>query len=310
MRWGIVAVTVAVLLTAGCSKDTEGGGLTARLLDQVGDGFDGVSAGPNHLYALGGSQVYPLDSASGEPSGASFTLDALKTRRAVAEDGAIWFTSTDAKPPNRRVAPGGRYDELVLPGDLEGAGVAVSGETGWVMAPFDRKAVPFTEDGVAGKPVDIPCDTIVVNTPLVGSDGAVWTYCEKGVARIDTDDNSASLVDIGGRPTGLALTSSTLWAARDGTLYAIDPDTGEITNTVDRPEAQGLAGDGDDLWVTGGGITLHSGSDGRQVNGPVSLPSLSDQVGSAISEMAAFGGRLFLTLQSYGAPLVMVQRAG
>lgn len=284
-------------------------GLHVRLLEEVGDGFNRVSAGRDHLIAFDGGDGYVIDPATGAPTGVVIDLPASHTRRAVADDGSIWFTSTELDPPAMRMDPsGGAGVELVMPPGLVGVGVAVSGDRGWVMAPFDHKAVPFTADGVAGVPVDVPCEMIVADDPLPGDGRSVWAYCEQGVARIDTVTGQATLVDIGGRPTGLALTDSALWAAREGKLYAIDVDTGSIAKTVDRSDAHGLAGSGDDLWVTGGGITLHSASDGAQVAGPVGLPEISDQVGTAIQEIAAIDGRLFLTLNFYGTPLVMVDR--
>lgn len=311
MRWGIVLVTLAVLLSSGCSKDTEGGGLTAHLMDEFKDGFDGVIAGPNHLYALDGNTAYQIDPAIGEPLSKKPALGLHvdgTTRRAVADNGDIWFTGRSAQ---RVPLSGDDPVELVMPDGLDATGVAVSGDTGWVLSASAAKAVPFSEDGVAGEPVDVPCEiSPMLHEPGVGGNDAVWTYCEEGVARIDTETGEAALTDIGGRPTGLALTSSGVWAARKGTLYAIDPDTGEVTDTVDRPDADKLAGYGDKLWVSGNGVTLHSASDGTQQAGPVGMPKLSDQVGTAIVEMAAFEDRLFVTLNFYGAPLVMVERAG
>jgi hypothetical protein len=298
-----------ILLATGCSKDTEtsGGGLTAQVLDKVGDGLDGVSAGPNHLYALDGSKVYRIDPATGAATDAEFRLGAIHTRRAVAGDGAIWFTSTELKPPGRRMSPGGADDELILPEGLDGAGVAVSDDIGWVMAPFDRKAVPFTKAGVAGAPVEVPCELLVVEPE--GSPGAVWGYCEEGIAYIDTATGVASLIDIGGRPSDLAVTSSALWALRGDKLSAVDLRTGELLKTVDAPPGAGaIAGSGNDLWVLGGSITLHDGTDARQLAGPVPVPQLTDQVTTTVSQMAAFGGKLFLALSFYGSGLVVVER--
>lgn len=310
MKRGFLLLAVIAVVVAGCSSSDErtDNGLRARVLAEVGDGFDQVSAGPDRLIALGGGDGYRIDPSTGAPTGGEIDLPAVHTRRAVAADGAIWFTSSEVDSSGMRVSPTGGQTELVMPADWDGVGVAVSGERGWMFAPAERKAVPFTQDGAAGEPIDVPCDLVPVTDPLPGGDDAVWAYCEEGVARIDTSAGTATLVDIGGRPTGLALTDSALWAARDGKLYAIDMRSGEVTATVDRPNANRLAGSGDDLWVTGGGITLHSASDGSQLAGPVGMPEIDDQVGTGIKEMAAFDGRLFVTTTFYGTPLVMVER--
>ena len=313
----VVFLIVLALMAAACAgtSETSGGGLKARVLGQVGDGFDGVSAGANHLYAFDGGDAQRIDPATGAPMGAEFRLYALHTRRAVADDGAIWFTSTDGEPPDRRISPGGADAALVLPGELESFGAAVSGQTGWINDPWEDVVVPFTEDGVAGDPITMPCD-VSVDTP-VGTPNAVWVTCENGLARIDSGTREVSMVtDV--TPGSVALTSSALWVRVKGKLLAVDEASGQILRTQDVPAgAGGIIGSGGYVWMVWRGekdgpprITLHDASDLRQIAGPVDLPGSSKDAPARIAEAAAFGDKLWITQPYYGQGLVMIEREG
>jgi hypothetical protein len=311
----LLMVLLIVTACSGGNKETSGGGLTARVLEPVGDGFDRVIAGTNHLYAFDGGDAQRIDPATGEPMGSEFRLYAIHTRRAVADDGAVWFTSTDGEPPDRRISPGGADDALILPEGYEGFGVAVSGETGWINDPRNDVVVPFTKGGVAGDPITVVCD-LTYDQP-VGTPNAVWVTCENGLARIDSKTRQVSMVT-DQSPGSLAMTSSALWVRVKDKLLAVDESTGKVMRTQDVPAgAGGIVGNGDYVWMVRSGeqdgptrITLHDASDLRQIAGPVELPDASEDAPASIQEVVAFGDRLWITQTYYNQGLIVIERAG
>jgi hypothetical protein len=257
-------------------------------------------------------RLQAVDPGAGEPQGNPIDLQAVNTRVVVDDEGVVWLTTSD-EDFAARITPAGSFTDLVMPGDEDPVGIALSNGRAWISSTTPDFLVPFDKDGKRGEPVETPCSLY----KLVGVDGSVWGPCDKGLVRFDTETRRVTLIDTGGEPEELAATTSAMWALVGDRLVAVDLVTGQVANSMSAPDgALSIAGAGDNLWVVSqpddrrpDQITRHAGSDAKLMGGPVDLPGSTSDVPTQARTMTAYGNDLWLTQRFYGAALVVVRPA-
>ncbi len=303
---GIAGVALALAL-GGCGDAGEaGGGLEARLFETEADE---VSAGPGGVFVTEGADLAPIDIESGEPAGDPIDIGALNTRLAIGEE-AGWVTDVNEHEAARIDLSNGSRQALAVPG---GDPVAVAALGSGALIASGRELIPYAADGSPGPASRLPCDVY----DFVGSEEVVAGGCEDGVVTIDAA-GTVGVVNVGGEPDSVAVTSGSVWALIGGRLVEVGAD-GKRGRTLKAPDgAVSIAAEGQALWVLSGPggddepelVTLHDARTGKLEAGPVELPGGTSDVGAAAATVAPFQGSLWFTLAFYGGPLGVVEPVG
>jgi streptogramin lyase len=306
----VAVISLLALVVAACgeTESRRGGGLVAQ---ELAIRADGAIAGPLGVYAVEGGHVQGVDPTTGKASGQPIELHALGTRMVVDDQGAIWFVDRE-QPRATRVTPDGVVTQLAMPEGDHPVAIAVTNGTAWVSSITPNRIFPFAPDGNRGEPVETPCAVV----RLVGAEGSVWGACDKGVVRLDAASRQITLIDTGGEPGDLAVTTPAIWALVSDRLVAIDPRTGVAAGSFPAPaDANSITGTKGALWVAStpqGGkpeqITRHDAADMALLAGPVDVPGSTTDVPARVGSMAAFGDDLWLAASYYGAPLVVIRQ--
>ena len=169
----------------------------------------------------------------------------------IEAGGSVWVTGFDGNvlseidPATNEVVstqamPGGPCGMLEQDGTL------------WIETPNNGTIVRFDPDrGEVVERIRVPGGVF----GLTSTPSGLWGIAGQGEQVVELDPDSGEIlarVDVDGPLGGIAFAREQLWVAAAGALVRIDPGTHTVVDTIELEsfEPQGLAADGDILWVS------------------------------------------------------------
>ncbi|MFL5823429.1 MAG: hypothetical protein ACJ764_08315, partial [Solirubrobacteraceae bacterium] len=183
-------------------------------------------AGGTSSIALRGGEVGAIATDSGEVT-LALPINATPTNVAVAHDGTIWVTSTEAGTLSRVDPKTHAITQIPVGSDPAAVTVARDGSV-WVANSGDGTVSRVSPEN------DAVVATIRVGagpTALVATHDAVWVANTLNGSLTEialSNDRVARTVAVGSEPAGIASGGGSIWVANqgDGTVDRLDPGTG------------------------------------------------------------------------------------